>query len=212
MFKRNQVEEAIALVLESGSPKSGTELRTQLKRLLNTDRGLGCNEHSNDPETANFAFYSTDAPGRGVENWFSDYDTFALVTGLQLMRHGWPQGFVVALLRRVKPELEKHHARILKQDPAVLFDDQLIRQRAKPGDLVVDNTDPVFLVIFSRDREDPSSSKPAAVCRGQVQLMRFIKSHGPGQAWTIFELANSVHAVRSALAKTKPLKRGRGRQ
>ena len=59
-------------------------------------------------ERANFAFYSLDAPGRGGENWFSDYDAFALLIGLQLMRHGWTQGFAVAVLRRVKPELERY--------------------------------------------------------------------------------------------------------
>ena len=192
MFKRNQVEEAIALVFEPGSAKPTSELRTRLKRLLETDRGLDRNKRSADPERANFAFYSTDAPGRGVENRFSDYDAFALLLGLRLMRHGWPQGFTVAALRRVKPELEKHHARIFKQGPEVLFDDQRIRQRAKAGDIAVDNADPAFLVIISRDQEDRSGSNPAAICRSQDQLMRFIKAQGVGKAWTVLELANSV--------------------
>ena len=209
MFKRNQIEEAIALVLEPGSSKPSTQVRTQLKRLLDTDRGLGRNKRSKDRESANFAFYSTDAGGRGTENSFSDYDAFALLTGLRLMRHGWPQGFAVAVLRRVKPELAKHLARILSQDWAVLFDNELIRQRAKPGDLAVDNTDPVFLAIISKDREGSSRSNPAAICRGQEQLVRFIKAQGPGEAWTGLELVNSVHAFSSALAKTKPRRRGR---
>ena len=126
MFKRNQVEELIAHVLEPGSAKPSSEIRTRIKRLLETDRGLGRTKRSTDPERANFAFYSLDAPGRGGENWFSDYDAFALLIGLQLMRHGWTQGFAVAVLRRVKPELEIQHARILGQDQAVLFDEQLI--------------------------------------------------------------------------------------
>ena len=126
MFKRNQIEEAIACVLEPGAAKPSSEMRTRLKRLLEADRGLGRTKRSTDPERANFAFYSLDAPGRGGDNWFSDYDAFALLIGLQLMRHGWPQGFAVAVLRRVKPELEIQHARILKQNPAVLFDAQLI--------------------------------------------------------------------------------------
>ena len=113
------------------------------------------------------------------------------------------------MLRRVKPELESHHARVLSQDPAVLFDNGLIRPGAKPGDLVVNNTDPVFLAIISRDREDGSRSKPAAICRGQEQLLRFIKAQGAGKARTGLELVNSVHALSSALAKTKPRRRGR---
>ena len=47
------------------------------------------------------------------------------------MQHGWPQGFAVSVLRRVRPELEKEHARILKQDPAILFDQQLTRYEVR---------------------------------------------------------------------------------
>jgi hypothetical protein len=63
MFKRNQLEEAIALVYEPGLAESSSEIRTQLKRLLETDRSLGRNKRSSDPERANFAFYSVDTPG-----------------------------------------------------------------------------------------------------------------------------------------------------
>ena len=38
MFKRNQVEEAIACVLEPGSAKPSSEMRTRLRRLLETGR------------------------------------------------------------------------------------------------------------------------------------------------------------------------------
>ena len=208
MFKRNQVEEAIARVLEPGSAKPSSEMRTRLKRLLETDRGFGRNKRSADPERANFAFYSVDGPGRGVENWFSADEAFALLTGLRLMRHGWPQGFAVAVLRRVKPALEEQHARILKQDPVVLFDERLIWQRAMPGDLAVENTDPVFLAVISTDRKDRSHSNPAALCRGQEQLALFVRA----QVWTAFEIVNSIHALASALEKTMPRKRGRGSQ
>src|SRR6516225_7602903 len=122
MYKRNQVEEAIAIVLEPGSTRLSSEIRTRLKRLLETDRNLGRSKRSADPERANFAFYGMEAPGRGLENWFTGYEAFALLTGLRLMRDGWPQGLVVAVLRRVKPDLERHHARIVRQNPTVLFD------------------------------------------------------------------------------------------
>jgi len=209
MFKRNQVEEAIGRVLEPGSGRPSLKLRTRLKRLLETDRALGSNKRAADSQSARFAFYSKDPPGRGVENWFSDYEVFALLIGLRLMRHGWPQGYAVAVLRRIKPELENHHARILKQSQAVLFDDQLIHQRAKVGSLSVANTNPVFLVIHSRDKKGPSDSNPAAVCRGERELMQLIKSREVGQTWTIFEFVNIVYALSSALATTKPLNRGR---
>jgi hypothetical protein len=102
MFKRNQVEEAIACVLEPGSAKPGSEVRTRVKRLLETDRALGRNKRSPDPERANFAFSGMEAPGRGLENWFTEYEAFALLTGLRLLRNRWPQGLVVGVLRRVK--------------------------------------------------------------------------------------------------------------
>ena len=161
MFKRSQVEEAIAIVLEPGSAKPSSEMRTRLKRLLETDRSLGRNKRSPDPERGNFAFHGMDQPGRGLENWFTGYEAFALLTGLRLMRHGWPQRLAVTALRRVKPDLERHHARILKLDPAVLFNDDHIRQQAKPGDLAVSNIDPVYLVMNSKDREDRCGLKPS---------------------------------------------------
>ena len=212
MFKRNQIEEALACVLEPGSAKLSSEMRTRLKRLLETDRALGRSKHSRDPERANFAFSSMDTPGRGLENWFTGYEAFALLTGLRLMKDGWPQGLVVAVLRRVKPDLERHHARILRQNPTVLSDADRIRRRARPGDLVVGNADPVFLVINSKDRGHYADANPAAICQGQAELMRFIEAGGPGQTWTVTELGTSIQALSVALAKTVPRKRGRGSQ
>jgi len=208
-FKRNQVEAAISRRFAPGSAKPSSEFRTRLKRLLETDRGLGRNRRSGDPARANFAFYTADAPGRGLENWFSSYEAFALLTGLRLMQHGWPQGFAVAVLRHVRPELEREHERILQQDPAILFDQEEIRRNARPGAPGVDNTDPVFLVIISQDALDGSRTGKAAVRRGHDECMRFVRSES-GQAWTTFELVNSAHGLLQELAKTKPSKRGRG--
>ena len=208
MFKRNQVEEAIARVLEPGSAKPNSAMRTRLRRLLETDRALGRSKRSLDPERANFAFSGMEAPGRGLENWFTGYEAFALLTGLRLMRDGWPQGLIVAVLRRVKPDIERHHARILRQNRPVLYADRT-RQQARPGDLAVSNTDPVFLVINSKAREHRAGANRAAICQGQAELMDFIKTWGPGQTWTVMELGTSIHALSTALAKTEPRKRGR---
>jgi hypothetical protein len=210
-FKRNQVEAAIGRRFEPGSAKPSSELRTRLKRLLETDRGLGRNKRSGDPARANFAFYTADAPGRGLENWFSSYEAFALLTGLRLMQHGWTQGFAVAVLRDVRPELERQHERIMQQDPAILFDQQQIMLKAKPGDLVVGNIDPVFLAITSQDSYDQTRPVKTAICRGQPELMRVMRAGGSvGQGWTTFELVNSACLLFWELMKTKPSKRGRG--
>lgn len=208
MFKRNQLEAAIRQVLEPESAKLSSEMCTRIKRLLETDRAFSRNKHSVDPERANFAFFTRDVPGRGFENWFSEYEAFALLTGLRLMQHGWPQGFAVAVLRRIKPELESHHARIMRQDQKSLFAKRR-RQTPKAGDIPVDNADPVFLVVLSRNREARSGSNQAAICRGQEGLMRFIKAQEVGLGWTVFELVTFAHALSSALAKTRPHRRGR---
>ena len=169
--------------------------------------GLGRSKRSADPERANFAFYSVDSPGRGVEVWFSNYEAFALLIRLRLMQHGWPQGFAVGVLRRVRPELETYHSRILQQDPAVLFDHKLLLDRATAGDLVTDVTAPVFLVI--RSQEGRSGPILSALCNGQEELMRLIRAE-VGMTSTIFELSKFAHAISYALAKTRPRKRGRG--
>ncbi len=121
VFKRNQVEEAITKVFEPASARPKSETRTRIKRLLETDRALGRNKRSADPERANFAFYSQEAPGRGVENWFSGYEAFALLVGLRLMQWGLPQGLVVSQLRRVRRELEESHARNPEPGPSGSF-------------------------------------------------------------------------------------------
>ena len=159
LFKRNQVEAAMSRIFEPGSAKPSSELRTRMKRLLETDRSFGRNKRSTDPARVHFAFYSGEAPGRGIEIWFSGYEAFALLTALRLMHHSWPQGFAVAVLRYVRPELERHHHWILQQDPATLFDQQQILKNAKAGDLAVGNTNPVFLAIISQDARDQSRSR-----------------------------------------------------
>ena len=167
-YKRNQIEEAISAVLDPQSGQPTAELRTQLKRLLDTDRAGGRQSRSRNPARASYAFYSAEPPGTGVEIWFSVYEAFALLIGLLLLRHRWPQGFAVSVMRRVRPELQSQHARILKQDANLLFDQEAVRGKAQAGDFALDNTDPVFLMIVSKsnaalnEQEEPHA---CAVCR-----------------------------------------------
>jgi hypothetical protein len=162
-----------------------------------------------DPEVANYAFYSTDSPGKGIEVWFSDYESFALLTGLRLLQHGWPQSFAVAILRRVRPELEPQHARILKQDSTGRFDEKLIRQKARPGDLYVDNTDPMFLTIVSGQDPAGSEGQPnGAICRGMEEVFKFTNKES-ARSWTLHELVTPAHALWSQLSKAQPRKRSR---
>jgi hypothetical protein len=210
-YKRNQIEEAISRIVEPQSPRPTSGLRTRLKRLLDTDRALGRAPRSVDPERANYAFYSAKAPGSGVEVWFSEYEGFALLIGLLLMAHGWPQGFAVSVMRRVRAELEKQHARVLKQDANLLFDQEAIRRSAKPGDFAFDNTDPVLLAIVTKSAGSPNEEGEPLACavfRGAKEAMKFLgeKRAGPG---TMLELVGLAHRFSKELARTEPRRRGR---
>lgn len=66
-YKLNQVEEAIAATLGRSDDEDTSELRVRIKRLLDTDRALGRDLRATDPERAAYAFYSSDAPGSGLE-------------------------------------------------------------------------------------------------------------------------------------------------
>src|SRR4051794_7773353 len=174
-YKRSQLEAAITRIFDPGSNEPASELRTRIKRLLELDRNLGRKLGSRDAELGSFAFFSEEAPGTGADISFSEYDAFALLNALSIMAHGWPQGFAVSIMRRVRPDLAKEHARILGQDPKKLFDAEAIRAKARPGDLFVDNTDPVFLTLVSKGHRAPDKTKmiQCAVCHGLEEVEKF---------------------------------------
>ena len=103
-----------------------------------------------DPEKATYAFFSQDAAGSGIEVRFQEYEAFALLIGWRFLKHGFPQQKAVLALRRVRHPLEQEHARIMQLDPKAIFDQQQIRDAARPGQLYLNNTAPVFLVICSQ--------------------------------------------------------------
>jgi hypothetical protein len=148
-----------------------------------------------------------------VEIWFSEYEAFALLIGLLLMQHGWPQGFAVSVMRRIRPELEKEHLRILKQNPEELFDHERLRREAKEGDFAFDNTDPVLLTIISRPWSGPSDGGElvlSAVCRGVAEAMKSAGNvKGGAGAFTMFEVATPAHKLSEQLKRTEPRPRGR---
>jgi hypothetical protein len=213
VFKRNQIEEAIQQVLEPKTAEPSTELRTRIKRLLETDRALGRTVGSNTVAGSQYAFYSDDAPGSGVEVWFSGCEAFALLIALYLLTNGWPQTFAVSVLRRIRCELEKEHGRILRQDPKVLFDQRAIRANAKAGDMAVNNTDPVFLVMVTKSgaaRNEDDEAIACAIRRGPGAAMKWAwqASEGVG-VHTLLELVNLAHKLAAGLTRTEPKARGR---
>jgi hypothetical protein len=129
------------------------------------------------------------------------------------MEHGWPQSFAVSIMRRVRADLEKEHARILRQDPKALFDEEAIRSNAKAGDWALTNTDPVILTIVSKPGGGPHDRGEPLACsvrRGVSNAMRWAwqVSKGVGGS-AFFELATVAHTLSSQLARTEPSYRGR---
>ena len=104
-YKRNQIEDAISRTINARSAGPSSELRTRVKRLLDTDRNLGREKKPKDAKMAHYAFYSSDSPGKGVEVGFSAYEAFALMTGLRLLQHGWPQSSCAATARSSKANM-----------------------------------------------------------------------------------------------------------
>ena len=210
-FKRNQVEQAISRAIDPTAEKASTDLLNGLKRLLDTDRSLGRSAKSTDPEKATYAFFSQDAAGSGIEVRFQEYEAFALLAGWRFLEHGFPQQKAVLALRRMRRPLEQEHARIMQLDPKALFDQERIRAAARPGQIYLNNTAPVFLVVWSGEEDaaktDERSIESVTICRTEADLMRFVKSHfGPN---TIFELVGTSYLLHDCLLRTPPSQRGR---
>jgi hypothetical protein len=210
-YKRNQVEEAISHLLEAKARQPTQGLRTKLKRLLEADRAF---PSSKDANGVRFAFFGAEPPGRGFEIWFSSYEAFALLNGLRLMEHGWPQGLAVSVMRSVRPNLEEQHKRILLHDPKWLFDWEAIRKNAREGDFAFDNQDPVLLTIVSGSAGpsgEPGPPPECQICQGPAAALTFFRqvSRGVG-AMTMFELTTLAHRLALELEKTEPRFRGRG--
>jgi hypothetical protein len=212
-YKRNQVEEAITAALQQAEREPDADLRVRLKRLLDTDHTLGSEGRGSDPANA-YAFSTGERPGRGVEVWFSAYEAFALLLGVLLLEHRWPQRTAVRIMRLARPALEPEHARILSLDPKTLLDRDEVARQAAPGRAAFDSSAEVFLAIVSggrAERLDPEALPHAIqVCRGEGGLMRFRRERAPvGTSMTVLELTGPAHLLSWCLNQTKPRTRGR---
>ena len=211
-FKRNQVEEAVIATLKADPDADGPSLRIRMKRLFDADRELSADQHGSG--AVRYAFYSDDAPGSGVEVWISAYEAFAVLVALRILAHGWPQSTVVRIMRRVRKDLENEHRDIMQKDVRRLFDQEALRREARPGLMVANSTDPVFLAITAAEslsrRESKRALKGFALCRGRERLMEFILKDMPvGMVTTSLELSNAAHRLAANLARTQPSRRGR---
>jgi hypothetical protein len=203
-YKRNQIEEAIAPVVTGSQSKPSAEMRTRLKRLLDADRALKHLAGSTDPEKANYAFYSADAPGKGSEVLFSEYEAFALMTAYRILRHNWPQGFAVSVMRRIRPELEKEYRRFINQEPAP----PKTQHTARAGELAFRNGDPRFLIIVTDTEAFVKDRDPVVRIVSEAEESELTRKPGLATSW--MELVTPAHDLKKQLSKTQPRKRGRG--
>lgn len=214
MFKRNQVDAAIGAALEGHPDGASEELRTKMKRLLDTDRTLDVDHIALVRSHQHYAFYGAEPPGRGTEVWFSAYESFALLMGLQLMQHGWSQTFAVTLLRDARSVLEKVHAKILQLDPDRLFDQQAISRTRRAGDPAFETTDPHFLVIVMQhgvERRNQNRPFKTSVQENMSAAMRWIahETRGIGGGAATFEITLPALQLQKQLSRTAPKPRGR---
>jgi hypothetical protein len=206
-YKRNQIEEAISRFFGEKSAKPSSGLQTRIKRLLDLDRSLPRNTRSIRPELANYAFYSSDSPGKGTEVSFSKYEAFALMIGLQMLNHNWPQKFVVDTLRRLRPELQRQHKKILSLDPQELFDQEQIRLHAQSGSLAVNTDSAIFLLIWSDQRQANDPTPSAGIFNQQGAFAVLMDKVGRSSTW--LELTRPAHSLSAQLSASLPRKRGR---
>jgi hypothetical protein len=204
-YKRGQLEEAIIRTL-GASEAQAHDLKLRLKRLFLLDRRLGRGKRSD----GRYAFYRGKPPGSGTEVMFTQFEVFAALAALLLLRHGIPQAKVVSILREVRPDLEAAHREILKMDAKELFDEQAIRAMGNAGAIAVDSTQPIFLAVVEVNIGTDRVHATIAVCRGLHELGKFLKRHtAVGSGATFFQFTRLMHTLASNLSKTRPIKRGR---
>jgi hypothetical protein len=203
-FKRNQVEEAISRTIGERSHEPSQTLKTQIKRLLDLDRSLKRSTKSRDPERASFAFFDSTPPGRGAEVKFSEANAFALLVGIRMLSHGWPQSFVVSRLRQAHEELVAQHKAILAAAPQP--PQQAI---GEPGEMVFRYPNSPFLVVVSDEKTDhPDNGSYVRFFKNQEAALRFqMKEVGRSCSW--FGLESSARALREHLTSSLPKARGR---
>jgi hypothetical protein len=215
MHKMNQVQDAIFRTLAARDARAN-ELKFRIRRLLAADRGLGRRSNSKDEKNRQYAFYSQEPKGTGVDNLYSDYEAFALLAAIMLLEHGLPQASVVRVMRQVRRQLQAAHTQCLKEDPKTLFDQRAIAARASPGVIATDNTAPIFLAFArltdSSVDQDKKDDTAVAVCRGDEELFSFIRKQcipGSGIGATFFEFVRLMHTLAVELSQTRAVKRGR---
>lgn len=185
-----------------------SELLSRIKRLLDLDRKLPLPRRALIPR----AFFSERGPGRGYDVLYSEYECFAVLLGLKMLEHGWPQQDAVELLRDVRGNLAALHSEIMREDPDELFNARNIEAYLDkyPYATSADNAQPSFLVILSHTgkHDAPKNRRMAFVSRNIADATARVRER-PGNLATFIEVVTPAFKLRDALKATEPTKRGR---
>lgn len=220
MFTRGQIEWAIAqaagrTVGPSGEPRH--DLCMKLKRLLDLDRKRGIDAAKGWPEFRRFAFLEGGLPGKGFAISYTRYDAFALRVGLYLLDSNVPQMAVIRLLRRIRPELQREHERILRVSPEKLGQTKHgLEGKVKEGLLVRHPAQMVFLALPSGAgadllyRREDDTIELANIARSPAKLVEIV-THITlvSPPVLVFELINPAHQLAWWLDRAPPIRRGR---
>ena len=221
MFTRGQIEWAIAQatgrrVRPDGESPDG--LNMKLKRLLDIDRKKGIDASQAEPEFRRFAFLEGGLPGKGFAISYTGYDAFALLLGLHMLESNVPQMAVIRLLRRIRLELVREHASILRLSPQGLAQMKHgIERRIKDGLLVKEPAKMVFLVLpsgagadllYRRGQDD--TIKLANIARSRDELVDVVAHLAlVSPPVLVFELINPAHQLAWWLERAPLIRRGR---
>lgn len=204
-FKRNQIEEAISRTIGEDSAKPSSRLSGRIKRLLNHDRN-SVRSGPRAPKRPTFAFYDGDPPGRGVEVMFSEFNGQALYLAIRMMAHGWPQNFVVSILRECRGELSKRYEVALTTALG-----QMTQTKPRAGELALSHPLSSFLLIISDEKAVNSDRKSPYVrfFNDQTAAFEFQKEKA-GRCCSWLELDGPALNLHRNLTASLPIPRGRG--
>jgi hypothetical protein len=202
-FKRNQLEEAISRTVGERSAKPSSALKARLKRLLDVDRNI--ENDSTNLKRSLFAFYHKEPGGKGSEISFSVADACALLMGIRMLEHGWPQKFVVSGLRLIRSELARRHEEILERPIG-----QRKLELPQVGEINFAHPDTDFLLVVSDSGSRNKSTDPyLRLFDNQIQAFAF-QMEKAGRSCSWLSLEGPARTLNEHLLKSEPRRRGRG--
>lgn len=221
IFRRNQVQEALWLYGRgySRATESGPVFQTRIKRLLELDSKEG--QSLRGPAEKRFAFSDEMPGGKGVDLIFTEFNTFALSIGLDLLDAGFKQKEIVTYLRLIRLDLALKH-RLMVQNP--LVPGKKIPPLERPGCPSVGDADGhyadchLYLLI---ERVELTETMPAyeqgraiftspVFCHGRAELARALERLDQKMRKVLLvELALRAVLLRKFLNESVAVRRGR---